>query len=82
MPGLIGYIAFIIAFDFDQDVTGEEHLFFNHRRDQRLRDFVLHSEGLDARFQSVTNFPLIARVREYLKPSLRHVSNQLALFGK
>jgi hypothetical protein len=33
MPGLIGNFAFIIAFDLafdlDQKVTGEEHLFFS-----------------------------------------------------
>src|SRR5215510_15677800 len=83
MPGLIGNFAFIIAFDLDQDGAGEEYLFFNYRWDQHLRDFVLHPERLDARVQAFAHFPLIARVRENLEPSLRHVSNLfLALFGK
>src|SRR5262245_28491128 len=81
MPGLVGDFAFITAFDLDQDRTREEHLLFNYRRDQRLRDFILHRDRLYARIQSVAHFSLIARVRENLKPSLRHVPNRfLALF--
>jgi hypothetical protein len=76
MPSLIRDFAFIIAFDLDQDVTREEQLFFNYRWDQRLSDLVPHPGRLDARIQNVTHSPLIARVRENLEPSLRHVSNQ------